>query len=260
MRFLVIILILLSSSCVNDSGGSFERVQSGYRESVTHLKRFDKKVNYKIQSRYGSSQKPLANIQIGKKIDRTNSNYRPLNEKINDPEIVYNFSNQNREIEYVDTYYDYNDNLENDSNIEDVIKNDGQYIGHYKIGNSYEIFGIKYQPQEFDHFVEEGMASWYGPKFHGKKTANGEIYNMHDLTAAHRVLPLPSIVKVTNLENNRHIIVRINDRGPFAKDRVIDLSKKAAEILGFKNQGTTKVRVELMQQETKQLLKKLNLK
>ncbi len=116
--------------------------------------------------------------------------------------------------------------------------------GHYKIGNPYEIKGRTYRPRKNTLHYEEGVASWYGRQFHGKETANGEIFDMNKITAAHRTLPLPSYVRVTNLENSRTLIVRVNDRGPFAKNRVIDLSKKSAEILGFLKAGTARVRVE----------------
>ena len=93
-------------------------------------------------------------------------------------------------------------------------------------------------------FKQTGIASWYGTKFHNKLTSNKEPYNLYALTAAHRTLPLPSYVKVTNLENHKTLIVRVNDRGPFAKNRIIDLSYAAANILGFANKGTAKVKVE----------------
>lgn len=133
------------------------------------------------------------------------------------------------------------------------------YIGQYKIGNPYEIFGVSYFPQEYEDFEEIGSASWYGDNFHGKKTANGETYNMKEMTAAHRTLPLPSLVRVTNLENNKSVIVRVNDRGPFAKNRIIDVSEKAAEALNFKNQGVTQVKIELLRNETDDLLLRLGL-
>lgn len=125
--------------------------------------------------------------------------------------------------------------------------------GMYKVGNPYKIFGTWYYPKEDYSYDEEGVASWYGKDFHAKKTANGEDYNMHTLTAAHRTLPLPSIVKVTNLENGRTLLLRVNDRGPYAKSRIIDISKKGAELLGYNLQGTTRVRVELMEKESKEL-------
>lgn len=116
--------------------------------------------------------------------------------------------------------------------------------GSYKVGSPYQIGGVWYYPKEDPFYDETGVASWYGPDFHGKSTANGETYNMHDLTAAHRTLPLPSIVRVTNLENGRSIKLRVNDRGPYARGRILDVSKKAAELLGFQNNGTAKVRVQ----------------
>lgn len=131
-----------------------------------------------------------------------------------------------------------------------AIKREG---GMYKVGNPYKIFGTWYYPKEDYSYSEEGIASWYGKDFHAKKTANGEDYNMHTLTAAHRTLPLPSIVKVTNLENGRTLLLRVNDRGPYAKNRIIDISKKGAELLGYNLQGTTRVRVELMEKESKEL-------
>ena len=136
----------------------------------------------------------------------------------------------------------------------------GKYTGYYKVGKPYKIDGITYYPQEYDSYKEIGLASWYGDDFHNKKTANGEIFNMHDMTAAHKTLPLPSIVKVTNLENGRSVVVRVNDRGPFVGNRIIDLSKRAADELGFKHKGVMSVRVELLEKETEDFLKKHNLK
>ena len=117
----------------------------------------------------------------------------------------------------------------------------------YKVGNPYKINGKWYYPAIDYDYEEIGIASWYGPGFHGKKTANGEIFNQNKISAAHRTLPMPSIVKVTNLDNGMILErVRINDRGPFAGNRIIDLSKKAAEELGFVNLGTAKVKVEIV--------------
>lgn len=123
-------------------------------------------------------------------------------------------------------------------------------MGAYKVGDPYQINGVWYTPAENWSYSEEGMASWYGADFHGNSTANGEIYDMHDLTAAHRTLPMPSLVRVTNLENGRSLVVRINDRGPFAQNRIIDMSRRGAELLGFINQGTTRVRVEILREES----------
>lgn len=122
--------------------------------------------------------------------------------------------------------------------------------GTYKVGSAYQIMGQWYYPEENYNYSEEGIASWYGDDFHAKTTANGEEYDMNSLTAAHRTLPLPSIVRVTNLENGRSLVLRVNDRGPYAKNRIIDVSKRAAELLGFKTKGTAKVRVEILPKES----------
>lgn len=147
-----------------------------------------------------------------------------------------------------------------DGYFDDIFNKDGNYIGYYKIGKPYKTNGISYSPKNYENFKETGRASWYGSDFHGKKTANGEIFNADSVTAAHRTLPLPSMVRVTNLKNGKMIMARVNDRGPFSKDRVIDLSEKAASLLGFKNQGTAQVQVELLQAETEELLRQLNIK
>ena len=108
----------------------------------------------------------------------------------------------------------------------------------------YTIRGKTYYPLQSAHgFLEEGIASWYGPGFHGKRTANGEIYDMYAMTAAHRILPLGTIVRVINKTNGRSLVVRINDRGPFADDRVIDLSRAAADKLDVLAKGTAPVRI-----------------
>ena len=122
--------------------------------------------------------------------------------------------------------------------------------GLFKVGNSYRVDGRWYHPEETYNHSETGIASWYGAEFHGKPTANGEIFDMNELTAAHKTLQLPSLVRVTNLENGRSLVVRVNDRGPFKRSRVIDLSKRAAELLGFKNKGTAKVRLQVLSQES----------
>ena len=120
----------------------------------------------------------------------------------------------------------------------------------YKIGNKYNVNGKYYYPKKNLSYNKTGIASWYGPKFHGKLTANGEIYNQYALTAAHKTLPLPSAVKVTNLKNNKSLVLRINDRGPFVNDRIIDLSSKAADILEIKRQGTGLVRVQILKDKS----------
>lgn len=115
-----------------------------------------------------------------------------------------------------------------------------------KVGKPYKIDGIWYYPKEDPGYVETGLASWYGDPFHGRKTANGETYNMNLMTAAHKTLPMPTDVRVTNLENGRSIVVTINDRGPFVHGRIIDLSRRAAQLLGVIRNGTAKVRVEAL--------------
>jgi rare lipoprotein A len=125
--------------------------------------------------------------------------------------------------------------------------------GYYKIGEPYEIDGVTYTPAEDWNYDETGIASWYGPDFHGKRTANGELYDMNQVTGAHKTLPMPSLVRVTNLENGRQIIVRVNDRGPYARGRVIDLSRRAAQLLAFERVGTAKVRVQIMARESQAL-------
>lgn len=135
----------------------------------------------------------------------------------------------------------------------------GKYRGHYKVGNPYKIQDKWYTPKVETDYDKVGIASWYGPNFHGKLTANGEIFDEDALTAAHKTLPIPSMVQVTNMENGRTLIVRVNDRGPYSKGRIIDMSKKSAELLGFKNQGTAKVRVQFLPGHTKRLLADLKL-
>jgi rare lipoprotein A len=125
--------------------------------------------------------------------------------------------------------------------------------GTFKVGKPYQIEGAWYYPQEDYTFTETGIASWYGPDFHGKLTANGEIFDMNELTAAHRTLQLPSLVRVTNLDNGRSIVVRVNDRGPFARGRILDLSRRAAQLLGFEQSGTAKVNIEVLGDESRRL-------
>jgi rare lipoprotein A len=115
--------------------------------------------------------------------------------------------------------------------------------GVYKVGTPYQIDNVWYYPREQPDYDETGIASWYGPTFYGKRTANGEIYDGDKLTAAHRTLPMPVNVRVTNLENGKAITVRVNDRGPYARGRIIDLSRRAAELLDVVQNGTARVRV-----------------
>lgn len=125
--------------------------------------------------------------------------------------------------------------------------------GNFKIGKPYKVEGQWYYPKEEYQYTETGIASWYGPGFHGKKTASGETFDTGELTAAHRTLQMPSLVRVTNLDNGRSVIVRVNDRGPFKRGRVIDVSQKAAELLGFRHIGTAKVKLEVLPEESMKL-------
>jgi peptidoglycan lytic transglycosylase len=116
--------------------------------------------------------------------------------------------------------------------------------GVYRVGKPYIVADREYAPEENVRYRENGLASWYGEDFHGRLTANGEVFDMQAISAAHPTLPLPSYVRVTNLANKRSMVVRVNDRGPFVGNRVIDLSYKAAHLLGFGNRGVVRVRVE----------------
>ncbi len=116
--------------------------------------------------------------------------------------------------------------------------------GRYSVGKPYTVHGKTYYPAEDPNYRAEGTASWYGPDFHGRLTANGEIYDMHGISAAHVTMPLPSYARVTNLANGKSIIVRVNNRGPFVHNRIIDLSIGTAKALGFYGHGLARVRVE----------------
>ncbi|MBX5239517.1 septal ring lytic transglycosylase RlpA family protein [Rhizobium sp. NLR22b] len=116
--------------------------------------------------------------------------------------------------------------------------------GRYTVGKPYVVKGKLYSPKEDPSYDRNGVASWYGSAFHGRLTANGEVYDRHHLSAAHPTLPLPSYVRVTNLENGSSLIVRVNDRGPYHRGRIIDLSSKAADLLDLKHHGTAYVRVQ----------------
>jgi len=119
--------------------------------------------------------------------------------------------------------------------------------GYVKTGKPYKVMGQWYYPlASAADYNKTGVASWYGKKFHGKKTANGERYDMHTMSAAHKTLPMPTMVRVTNLDNGRSVVVRVNDRGPFVKSRIIDLSYAAARSLGYDQKGTAHVRVQTL--------------
>lgn len=123
---------------------------------------------------------------------------------------------------------------------------------HYTVA-PYQINGVWYYPKVDYGYDASGTASWYGPGFDHRATADGEIYDMNDLTAAHKTLPLPSVVEVTNLQNGRELQLRVNDRGPFVGDRLIDVSRRAAQLLGFEGHGTTQVRVRVLRDESIQV-------
>lgn len=131
-----------------------------------------------------------------------------------------------------------------------IATEDPNRIPPYKLGKPYQVDGAWFYPKVDYEYNETGIASWYGPNFHGKKTANGEVYDQMAMTAAHKTLPMPTVVRVTNLENGRSIEVRINDRGPFKNNRVIDLTKRGAQLLGFEGQGTARVRVQVMKEDS----------
>jgi rare lipoprotein A len=122
--------------------------------------------------------------------------------------------------------------------------------GFYKVGNPYTIDGVTYVPTEEFRHTETGVASWYGPGFHGKSTANGEVYDQSDHTAAHRTLQMPCVLRVTNLDNGQSTIVRVNDRGPYARSRILDVSRAAAEELGMVGRGTARIRIDQLEAES----------
>ena len=128
---------------------------------------------------------------------------------------------------------------------------------HYKIGNPYQEFGIWYYPKRDLTYDNTGLASWYGEEtaILGRPTANGEVFDPKVATAAHKTLPLPSVVRVTNLDNGKSLVVRVNDRGPFAKGRIIDLSHEGARLLGFVEKGIAKVRVQILAEQSLRLEK-----
>ena len=126
---------------------------------------------------------------------------------------------------------------------------------HYKIGNPYQIAGKWYYPERDLRYDNTGIASWYGDQFAGKLTANGEIFDPELVSAAHKTLPMPSVVRVTNLDNGKSLVVRINDRGPYVTGRIIDMSRAGARLLWFKDDGIARVRVQLLTEQTLRLEK-----
>ena len=135
---------------------------------------------------------------------------------------------------------------------------DNSYNGSVKVGAPYKVKNITYSPELDASYNEIGQASWYGGGFHCEKTANGEYFNKHQFSAAHRTLPMPSVAKVTNLANGKSVKVIINDRGPFIKGRIIDLSESAAAEIGMKRTGVATVRVQFLPEDTNQLMEKIN--
>ncbi|MBN2779800.1 MAG: septal ring lytic transglycosylase RlpA family protein [Alphaproteobacteria bacterium] len=129
----------------------------------------------------------------------------------------------------------------------------GAPVGTYKIGKPYNVDGMTYTPAENYSYQAEGMSSWYGAEFAGQKTANGAIFDPAAYTAAHKTLPLPSVIKVTNLDTGKSTYARVNDRGPFTKNRLVDVSEAVAEEIGMKQSGTARVSIEVMEAESKQL-------
>jgi rare lipoprotein A len=123
--------------------------------------------------------------------------------------------------------------------------------GTFKVGKPYWVGGKLYTPEERYTFSEKGLASWYGPGFQGKHTANGETFDTRELTGAHKTLQMPALVKVTNLDNGKSVVVRINDRGPYKRGRIIDLSQRAAELLEFKHIGTARVQLDVLTEESR---------
>ena len=126
---------------------------------------------------------------------------------------------------------------------------------HYKIGNPYQIAGKWYYPERDLRYDNTGIASWYGDQFAGKLTANGEIFDPELVSAAHKTLPMPSVVRVTNLDNGKSLIVRVNDRGPYVTGRIIDMSRAGARLLGFKDEGIARVRVQILTEQSLRLEK-----
>src|SRR3954454_17742055 len=126
----------------------------------------------------------------------------------------------------------------------------GHSRGYFKVGSPYQVNGIWYYPRVDYDYDETGTASWYGEAFNGRPTANGEIFDLNQVSAAHKTLQLPSVAEVTNLQNGRALKVRINDRGPYAGDRIIDLSRRAAQLLGLEGAGTARVRVRIIKDES----------
>lgn len=268
LSFLIVVLFSVSSC-------AFDESDYLYKNKKRYSKNFEGKFRNAGRG-FARKIKPSESMQAGLPKQKMSSNFAQndynfdsdnyRNYKIRDNNVnKFPLDNlrRNSEFKTVDDNEDLDEEYYGDSGNKidrDNLLEMGVYSGHFKIGQPYTAFGVSYTPQDYESFEEIGTASWYGEDFHGKKTANGEIYNMGDLTAAHPTLPLPSLIKVTNLQNGKSQILRVNDRGPFAKNRVIDVSEKAAELLGFRGRGTTEVKVELLRSDTDELLQKLKIK
>ena len=226
-----LIFFIFIASC-SSSDSDHKNKKSKYRaNNNSSFKRVDSKFANKIS--------PSESMQAGIEKKKSFYSFATTDSDSNDDQ----FTKNSLELKYVED--------------QNIVNDKGEYVGQFKIGNPYEVQGVAYFPQNYEDYSETGVASWYGDDFHGKPTANGEVYNMASMTAAHRTLPLPSMVRVTNLNNGKNVIVRVNDRGPFAKNRVIDVSERAAVMLDFKDKGTTNVKVELLRNDTNELLKAL---
>jgi len=153
-------------------------------------------------------------------------------------DITYKISKPNSYSDSNYMLYESGESKFNPANIDRTLYN------HQRVGKRYKIMGKYYTPKHEPYYDVVGIASWYGDKFHGKPTATGEIYNQYDLTVAHKTLPLNSMLYVTNLENGKSLMLRLNDRGPFIGNRIIDLSSAAAKALGTAEKGLAKVRVQ----------------
>ena len=123
----------------------------------------------------------------------------------------------------------------------------------YKVGDPYQVAGVWYYPERNLKYDETGVGSWYGNEFAGRLTANGEIFDPEKVSAAHKTLPMPSVVRVTNLDNGKSLVVRVNDRGPFVSGRIIDLSREAARLIGYKDSGIARVRVQILAEQSLKL-------
>lgn len=257
-------LLLFCVSC----GEIDYEARSRYREKG--------KINYAYHNRYGNN-KSGGNYGNGSNYNDKNSGGNN-NKRSNSYGYNYDDDYYDRDNDGNDRNNSKNDDRNTNKNNDKSNKNDYQqtntpynsnatynkkpknYSGYYKVGQPYKVDGKTYYPSEVKSYKATGLASWYGEDFHNRKTANGETYNMYDMTAAHKTLPLPSVVRVTNLENGRSVVVRVNDRGPFKKNRVIDLSRRAAEELDIIGSGLAKVKVEYLRKESEQMLKDFGLK